>query len=509
MPMVGGARAGVGGVRLADGSSDGGGGGGGQCGCFATSPLIHTTEGGAGLDTVDVSGLATDEEWVYWVESVQAPFLLDRTALAAGLTINHTTVEAVLGEANSRWVRLQWQNPTWQAQLHWAIDHDNGDDENLGCGTTDAAALTVPLATTAEWRRRIDGARFTATVQVNVRRSNVTTVDDDDGLFVGFTTPIDSTIRVDVVGLAVVLTNGTGSLSAVQTRTGNLKQTITDAGQTWAANGLISSTTGNRMVRKTGGAWHAFVVQAVSTTSVMITRPTNCSETPSATPGNTQVNPAVADTYEVCSLTPWPEIRTAPGGRVRKYLLDTLASTTPSATNGRIQAFDIVIAALCAWRIAFSTNQQDSVTLATCNFASTASFREASTAQSCGFMNTLVFQNGGAMNWQTLENLLVGVNGVIQVRHGSTVDCCGILVMHDQVGSTLLFVDFGGRISLQQGSIVGSGSTGLVLLAADGQISGGANATVGTTSVAPYSLNGIASNTLPMVDEVAGGAIYL
>lgn len=507
MPMVGGNQAGVGGIQLATSPVSTGGGGGGACGCFPISDLVHHTEGGGGLDTIDVSGLATDEEWVYWVESVGAPFRLDRSALAAGLTVDHITVEAVLGEPNSRFVRLQWQNPTWQAQIHWAIDHDNGSDENLGCGTTDAAALLVPLATTAEWRRRVDGAKFTATVQVNVRRSNLGTVDDDDGLFVGFTTPIDSNFSVNVVGVATVLANGTGTLSAAQQRNLNTPQTITDAAQNWAGNSLISSTTRNCMVRKTNGAWHAFVLEAISATQVLISNPTNVSETPSATPADSVTEPVAGDTYQVCSLTPWPEIRSAPGGRVRKYLIDTVASTTPSANAGRLQSFDIVLAVLCGWRVQYACNQQDAVSVYTSNFAAAVTLG-STVPRSCGFMAAVSLQNGFSLNLQTLINTFVLAAG-IQVRHNGALDCCGIMYFHNLGATIPITVDFMSRVSLINGQLFGTGMTSQ-LLGSDrcSQIYGAINAQAATTSGTRYVLDSITGDTLPMVDIMTGGAIH-
>jgi len=515
MAMVGGARAGIGGVRLADGSSDSGGGG--QCGCFPTVPTIVGDEGGGGLNDVDVSTLGTDETWVYWVESVKAPWVLDRSAQAAGLTIDNITITGVVGEPNSRWIRQQWQNPDWQAQTHWAIDHDNGDDENLGCGANDAAALLVPLRTTAEWRRRIDGAYYRSVVTVSVRRSNLTIVDEDDGNFSGFATSADSGVSVDVVGVATVLANGTGTLSAVQTRSANLKQTITDAAQTWAANGLVSSTTKNCMIRKTNGAWHAFIVQAISATEVMITRPTNVSETPSTSPGNTQVNPAVNDTYQVCSLTPWPQIRTQAQGRVRAYLLDYIAATTPSAANNQtVSAAFGHRHILCGWRIAFAaTLQPGGVTLFTCNFASTVNVSQGNfTPASCGFLAAVVISFPTIISWEGLENLFVGTAATLSVRRGSQLTVTGILAMFDFGANTPLFIDTLGVLDFRgassASSMVGSGNTGkLIQVVEGGIVYQASNILAATTDTAPYVLNGISGTSLPMVDGVLGGAIYL
>lgn len=490
MAMVGGNQSGVGGIQLATSPVSTGGGGGGACGCFPISDLVHHTEGGGGLDTIDVSGLGTDEEWVYWVESVGAPFRLDRSAQAAGLTVDNITIEGVLGEANSRWVRLQWENPAWQSQATWFVSRLNGSDENTG--------LTIgsPLLSIAEWRRRIQGAHFTQ--NVNIRTDvNGSTVADDGDFRTGFTT--EGSFSVFVVGIATVVPNGTGTLTAVQPHTANVKETITDAAQNWAGNSLISVPGANRMIRKVGGAWHAFVDQTISATEVMISPPTNCSESTAVNPTDVRTHPAINDAYEVCQLSPWPTLQTGLSGSVRGYLLDHVAGTVTAGSR--------IVAVLCGFGAATIGLLPQGMSCFTCNFTNQLAVNQGTvTPLSCGFMSNVLVSNSRC-NWTGLENLFLGALIVASIGAVRT----GNMMFFDLGTTPPLIVGDASIVELRNtDSVVGTGMTGnLVEVDSGGVVLGASKITASTTDTVPYVVNSFDSNTLPLVDAIAGGGIYL
>jgi len=389
-----------------------------------------------------------------------------------------------------RLLRIAGGDPHWQQQLAWYIDPDGthgGDDEN------DGLTASTPIRSMREWRARIQGAYYTSSALIHALSG---TSDLDYGDVSGFTTPTDSSIFVAVVGAATVLANGTGTLTGVTMRAGNSKGTITDSAQSWAAHGLVSSTSGVRMVRKTSGAWHAFIQQAVSTTEALITRPTNVSETPTATPANLLSAPQVGDAYEVCSLTSWPSLRAKPGGRVRGYLLDHGV--------GREQAFDLIISVLCGWSTGFAGELRAAgTTIYTSFFASTVSVNGPFVPNSCGFNGTVQVQLGATLNWNTLENQFLAP---LAVRHGGVIGAAGTLVFFDLGSTAPVGADFASTLQLE--SVVGSGMTGKLITANRAVVYGAAGVTATTTDLAPFQLNGVSSATVPQVDSTAGGAIW-
>lgn len=84
---------------------------------------------------------------IIWVRSVEDLFVLNRTS---ALTANNITiVDPLVG--TGQWIRKEIPSGRWQGQGVWHVNPLIGDDENVG----DTAL--VPLATLAEFRRRVSG----------------------------------------------------------------------------------------------------------------------------------------------------------------------------------------------------------------------------------------------------------------------------------------------------------------------------------------------------------------
>ncbi len=489
MPIVGGNRGGIGGVRGADGSSgSGGGGGGGQCGCFAISDTVHHTEAGGGLDTIDVSGLDVAEEWVYWVESVGAPFRLDRSPEAAGLTVDNITIEAVLGEANSRWVRLQWQNPTWQAQTVWYIDPTggNGNDENTGLTSL------LPLATTAEYRRRVFGVVYpVAGATINFLSTSAVL---DDGNFTGVKGEAGTVINL--IGTPVKI-GATGTIdAAVVPFLSNGRYTITDSSENWTANGWISTATNPRLIRNVAKTKHAWTKTDVGAGVVSISQPTDASETAGFSNGD--VDFVNGESFEVCSVPTLPTIQADANAGVTIVLRCMKVTNGPMAAAGTL--FGVLSgfapSAALAW-----TETGTTPAFFNCFFGGLQSFFNIPVFKTClAFGASLQFyktidNTTNFLDLQTSQCIANGVGGSL-----------GFLRSFDNT-SPPVTARYGACGPLIE-SLVGTGNTGKLVIATFSSVFGGANIRAATTDLTPFVVNGYDTNSLPMVDLFAGGGIF-
>jgi hypothetical protein len=480
--MTGGSGIGIGGVRLADGNNDGA-----QCGCFATVSRIQNSGSIAGLNNTNVSTLVTGEEWVIWVESVRAPWRLDRSVQAATLTVNHKDVEAVLGEPNSRWLRLQWQDVFWKSQLTWFIDPANSTA--LASDENDGLTAITPLLSTAEYRRRVFGANYTASPTINFLSASTVT---DDGNFTGIK---GTAIIFNIIGTPVKI-GATGTIdAAVVPFAGNGRYTITDTSENWTTNGWVSTATNPRLVRNTAKTKHAWVKSYLGGGVASISQPTDASET--AGFSNSNVDFVNGETYEVCSIPTLPTLQMDVNSGLTIVVRCMKITTGPLAPSGTLFGVlaGIVPASAMAW-----TESGTTPAFFNCFFGGVQSFFAIPIFRTCLALGaSLQFYKSidNTTNSLDLQNSGVAANGVA----GSI----GLLRAFDCTGA--VFTARYGASPLVEG-LVGTGNTGKLLVATKSVIYGGGTATAATTDANPFQLNAAVGAVTPVVDAVAGGAIY-
>jgi hypothetical protein len=221
-----------------------------------------------------------------------------------GLTLTASS-GVVINGTSGQWTRMYIPNPKWQAQTTWSIDESNvsglASDENSGIDDTH------PLLTIAEFTRRMQRLPVTGTIVVRWM-SDTTSIQVNLAAMGPGNTPLPTPENFPVivfVGVPTVLRSGTldGATDAPWTVSDSTLPT------SWAASGLVSTSTGTRLIRKTDKTKHAFIgYENVAKTAQ--TSPTNgYNENLVWTPFGVQAASfANGDAYEVLSLPKFPRV---------------------------------------------------------------------------------------------------------------------------------------------------------------------------------------------------------
>lgn len=105
------------------------------------------------------------------VTTVGDAFRLQQSAL----TVDNITVVNANGKAGYQWSRLNQPAPSNAFVAFWAVDPVNGNDENVGSGSTQAAADLVALKSMQEVKRRLWGLEVQQQTIVHLLTSMVST----------------------------------------------------------------------------------------------------------------------------------------------------------------------------------------------------------------------------------------------------------------------------------------------------------------------------------------------
>lgn len=159
----------------------------------------------AALAAVDTVGMV-DGAQIY-VESVRSVFTLSSTA---GTPDNITIVDAY--GSSKYWYRDVQRSLTWEYQTTWYIDSATGDDENSG------ATSLLPLATWAEFCRRVETVYVTMTVNVVAATGQS---------LIGTFKPGNTTATLTVQGVPTVLASGATSTFVNPVPASNTRGTVT------------------------------------------------------------------------------------------------------------------------------------------------------------------------------------------------------------------------------------------------------------------------------------------
>jgi hypothetical protein len=203
-----------------------------------------------------------------------------------------------------QWSRMLIPSVKWRTQTTWSIDESNysgrADDENTGIDDAH------PLLNVDEFLRRmsrIDGGSCTVRWMSDTTHAHVNLAPISPGSTPS-STPNGFPL-ITFVGVPIVLRTGTLTGAA------DAPWTVSDStlSTSWAASGLISTSAGTRLIRKTDLTKHAFIAYENSAKTAQ-TSPTNgYSEAYSITGFGTQAASfANGDAYEVLSLPSFPEV---------------------------------------------------------------------------------------------------------------------------------------------------------------------------------------------------------
>lgn len=257
--------------------------------------MVGTTN----LSTVTVTGFPSYSTRA-WVQSVGDWFDLQ----PPGITPSVPLVQVVASDGR-HWVREFILNPEWLAQATWSMDESNvtglASDENTGIDDTH------PLLSVDELVRRIGVSGNFGTKVIrwlsNTTHSQINLASISPA-GIPLATP-DNFPVIIFVGVPTVLRTGT------LTGATDAPWTVTDSSlpTSWTASGLISSSSGTRLIRKTDKTKHAFMAYE-STARTAKTSPTNGFTEdlvwfPFGTPA---ASFAPGDTYEVLSLPKFPRV---------------------------------------------------------------------------------------------------------------------------------------------------------------------------------------------------------
>jgi hypothetical protein len=219
-----------------------------------------------------------DDGGVVSVKSVLDLWMLDKTSplVPDGITV-------VAAPTAGNWVRMLLPSLTWQLQTTWYINEGLGNDENTGVSSL------APLATWAEYSRRVGEGPLTVSHTVN---------------FVGLTTQdihvntlmIDDSVDITLQGVrSAALYSGSVTGLQAQVAATNTDLQVTDAAipVSWTASGLVDKLYVLTSGPNTGAA--GWVVKDVGGKTARLTKAYNEG-------AGTYVEPGVAETFDVVDL---------------------------------------------------------------------------------------------------------------------------------------------------------------------------------------------------------------
>lgn len=459
---------------------------------FTTTALAAQAFGTASsttLQAIDASVLT--EGAIRVVATYMAPWKLVDGTVKARTTIQHQVLPAS-GRTNWWWVRIVCDgDPFWYAVTDWYLDpaatnSTPGDDEAAGTSSG------VPLRSMAEVRRRTRGLR--------IRSSNVlihplsSSTNSDDGIIDGITT--FGTATVVLIGTTTVIFSGTLTVGTA-TYAGNNRGVIVDSTlpSSWSASDGISTISGSRYIRTSGGGAQAPILKDLGSRTAMIGLATATSETTISPLSTTPTSFATGDSYEVVTRLQWPQVY-AYGCRVQIQCLDIKGnqSAIPWAI---FTAF-----VLCGFLS--STSTLGNVSMRTCVFLSTmVTNAGAPFFLSCAFVGGIVQMNDQC-NLNGQSNVFV--NSPLQLFHGANVSLGGVFAFDNT--TSCIFLSRISDAEFTGGFLVGSGNTGKLITTVSGSTVYAASLVSATTSdPLPYSINGV-SYASPIFDGGAGNGIY-
>jgi hypothetical protein len=185
----------------------------------------------ADLASRPIAGLQDGD--LAYVESFRGYFSVDRLSTAAA---NGTTV-ITTPSGTGRWLRLiNIIDPFWQQQAAWFINPTTGSDQNDG-----STALT-PLATWAEFRRRVQVINQDTTVTI---ASALPATDPLFGDFEGVPTAAGAVPFLTIEGTPTVLDSDVITTRADPVAATNSEGTLTSAGiPVWTVGAIVETTGG-------------------------------------------------------------------------------------------------------------------------------------------------------------------------------------------------------------------------------------------------------------------------
>lgn len=270
---------------------------------FALS-ATHLTADGISTGTVRLSTLSVTSMPSFatraWVKSVGDWFTLSPTTGAAA--DGATVITAADGR---QWVRQFIPNPKWRIQATWSIDESNAT--GLASDENTCADDAHPCLTIDEFVRRMQKQPVTGTIVVRWL-SDTTHVQVNLSAMAPGHTPLplpEGYPAIVFMGVPTVLR--TGTLTGATTA----PWTVSDSTLTtsWAASGLLSSSSGTRMIRKTDKTKHAFLAYENVAKTAQTSPANGFTEDPVWFPAGTpSATFSAGDAYEVLSLPKFPRV---------------------------------------------------------------------------------------------------------------------------------------------------------------------------------------------------------
>ncbi len=218
----------------------------------------------------------------------------------SGQTLSaHTGV--VINGPTGQWTRMGVPNLAWQAQTTWSIDESNvsgiASDENTGIDDTH------PLLNVDEFIRRVRNGGITANTFVRWMSDTTHSAINIGEIYPGQFPTGGVAPTLVFLGLPTVLRSGTltGATDAPWTVTDSTLPT------SWTSSGLVSTSSGVRIIRKTDGTKHAVIGYENSAKTAQTSPTTNASATYNVFT-HALVSFAPGDAYEVISVPKFPRI---------------------------------------------------------------------------------------------------------------------------------------------------------------------------------------------------------
>ena len=185
-------------------------------------PWLHVANQAA-LDALSAATMLDGQR--VWVDTYKDSFTLTASTQAVAANVRRTA----LGKAGYLWIRDGF-SPGWWNQTAWAINVTTGSDEAVG-------SVAAPLATAAEFRRRMFERWLPGTETQNVTLALQTDLADSDYVSMWQAMPRrNASNQLTVNGTQTVQVGGTGviSVAVAINRATNVRNTITVPGVNFA-----------------------------------------------------------------------------------------------------------------------------------------------------------------------------------------------------------------------------------------------------------------------------------
>ena len=254
-----------------------------------------------------------DDGGVVSVKSLLDLWMLDKTSTLApdGITV-------VAAPTAGNWIRMKLPSLAWQLRPTWYINEAIGNDEATG------ASSLAPLATFAEYQRRVGEGPLTIDHTVNL----VGTITSD---VVVNTVMEDDSVAITIQGVrSAAVYSGSVTAKQAQVESTNTDLQITDAALpvSWTASGLVDKLCVLTSGPNSGAA--GWIVKDVGAKAARVTLFYNEG-------AGTFVEPGVGETFDVVDLgLVEGALRGINGGNVRCEVRDLRFENT----SGSVAEFD-------------------------------------------------------------------------------------------------------------------------------------------------------------------------